>query len=209
MMTIEQMRRAMYPNAGSKEAWQVAPKAAPQRPSAPRTVANRAEAGKLLYELSNRPFAEQKHYQAANALFAAALVKAADRGDRQRVRYLEKVRDQAAAASFELGLTDSGTRRFLSGIAHSVGNPKTRGELTAADDASLTEKFGTERAALAKLATERTGAVLKGEREGAEPEPKAELHEVLFNSDAPVHLDVIEPVFEAVAAARESTPTQS
>jgi hypothetical protein len=209
MMSIEQVRRIMYPNAGPKEAPQVAPKAAAQRPSAPPTATNRTAAGNILYALSNRPLAEQKHYQAANALFAAALVKAADRGDRQRVQYLEKVRDQAAAASFELGLSDAGTRRFLSGIAHSVGNPKTRGELTAADDASLTEKFGAERAALAKLATERAVAVLKGEREGAEPKPKAELHEVLFNSDAPVHLDVIEPVFEAVAAARESTPTQS
>jgi hypothetical protein len=201
MLSIEQVRRLMYPNAGPKEAPQV--KAA-QRPSTPRTVANRTEAGNVLYALSNRPLAEQKHYQAANALFATALVKAADRGDRQRVQFLEKVRDQAAAASFEFGLSDAGAKRFLSGIAAKVGSPKTLTDLTPQDDAALTEKFGADRAALAKLATDRTIAVLKGEKAGEAPEPKTELHTALFNSDAPVHLDVIEPVFEAVAAARAS-----
>jgi hypothetical protein len=174
------------------------PASTPKEPSPAPALTARAAAAASLYGLSAKPLEEQRHYQSANALFAGAIVKAQRNNDRAKIRFIEQVRDQAAAASIELGLNDAGTKQFLSGIAKSVGSPKTRSELTPADHAYLIEKHGDAQPALSKLAAERAVEVLAGKN------PKPELHKAMFNSDAPVNLDVVEPVFEAIADARAS-----
>jgi hypothetical protein len=193
MTDILRMREIMY---GASKPGGAIPKAAP--PSAP--VSSREEAGMRMYALSMKPQAEQKHFQAANALFAPAILKA--QGNREKTQFLEKIRDQAAAVSSGLGLSDEGSKRFLSRIAQDVNRPKTRGDkLADAERAALEERFGADKPALTKLADELAKGALSD---------KPELLGALKNCDAIAHLDVVEPIFEVAAnkLAAERTPPE-
>jgi hypothetical protein len=171
-------------------------------PSAGPVVNGRRDAGKVLYSLSNKPHAEQRHYQAAQALFATPILKA--QGNRERVQFLERVRNQAAAASNDLGLSDEGSRRFLARIAQDVNRPKTRGDkLADVERAALEERYGADKPTLTKRAEDLVKGALSG---------KPELYEALKNCDAAAHLDVVEPIFEVAAqklAAERMPPEPS
>jgi hypothetical protein len=188
MTSIQRQREIMY--GGSSRPSPKPGVAVPRvTPTAAPPVRNREEAGQRLYTLSMRPQAEQKHFQAANALFAPAILKA--QGNRERVQLLEEVRDQAAAVSSGLGLSDEGSKRFLARIALDVNRPKTRGHrLADAERAALEERYGADKPTLTQMAEKLTMGALVG---------KPELIGALENCDAAAHLDVVEPIFEVAA----------
>jgi hypothetical protein len=197
MTSIQRQREIMYGSSKPSPKPGVAvPRAAP---AAAPPVNGRDDAGRRLYSLSMKPHAEMKHFQAANSLFAPAILKA--QGNRERVQVLEKVRDQAAAVSSDLGLSDEGSKRFLARIAQDVNRPKTRGDkLADAERAALDERYGSDKPELTKRAEVLVKTALSG---------KPELYEVLKHCDAPAHLDVVEPIFEVAAqklAAERSPP---